>query len=108
MKTNKELWRKSISSEATCGLIGLVDDWVLVGGNELYLWRGAELKTVDDKDLIWIHDIRQTGDFEVEILTDPWADYSAIWKFDILSEKKYKVRNFPDYGEKEYTDDVIW
>ena len=88
--------------------MGTVNDWAIVGGEKLLLWKDDQLKFIEDPDLVWIHDIRQLGDDVVEILTDPWAEHPAIWKFDIQSEEKVKIRDFYEYRGKEYTDYVEW
>ena len=106
--SNEEIWRTSFYGEANIGFLGLVSDWAIVGGDRLLLWKSNELKFIEDPDLIWIHDIRQVEDDVVEILTDPWGEQPAIWKFDVLSEQKVKIRDFEDYKEKEYTDLVEW
>ncbi|HTF82663.1 MAG TPA: hypothetical protein VL947_13095 [Cytophagales bacterium] len=59
-----------------------------------------------DKELKGIYDIRQVGESEIEILTDPWAENAAIWRYNIITEHKTKIRDFPDYKEKEYTQEV--
>lgn len=105
---NDDLWRVSFYGEPRIGLLGLVNDWAIVGGDRLLLWKNDQLKFIEDPDLLWIHDIRQVEDDVVEILTDPWGECPAIWKFDILSEEKVKVRNFNEYKGKEYTDVVEW
>ena len=106
--TNKELWRISLYGDATGGLIGLVNDWVVVGGEKLIIWSEGKLETIEDSELTWIFDLRQIGDDEIEILTDPWTSNSAIWSFDIISKRKVKIRNFNDYVDKPYSDNVIW
>jgi len=106
--TNKELWRTSFYGEATCGLISLTTDWIVVGGNHMALWENRKLEIINDENLKWIFDIRQVGDYEIEILTDPWSENSAIWKFNILNKSKIKIRNFEEYKKKEYTDNVKW
>ena len=95
--TNKELWRTSFYGDASCGKIGLINEWVIVGGSHIVLWKNEELNTINDVDLNWVFDIRQIGDDEVEILTDPWKENAAIWKFNIITENKEKIRNFDEY-----------
>jgi hypothetical protein len=91
---------------AMCGLIGFSNEWAIIGGDELIIWKNDCLKTVADPDLRWIHDFKRIGETEVSILTDTWKEDSAIWQFDLYTEKKIKIRDFPDYQFKEYTEDV--
>jgi hypothetical protein len=107
--SNENLWRVSFYGEATIGFLGLVNEWAIVGGDRLLIWKNnTELKFIEDPDLIWIHDIREVEDDEVEILTDPWGENPAIWKFNIQTEEKVKVRDFEDYKGKEYSESVEW
>lgn len=106
--TEKEIWRTAFYGEADCGIIGLCNDWVIVGGETLFLWENEKLTEIKDSNLAWAHEMRQTGENEVQILTDPWSDHSAIWTFDILSETASKIRDFTEYKDKVYTEHVIW
>ena len=58
---------------------------------KLILWKNGKLKIIEDNDLRWIHDVRQIAETEVQILTDPWRDGSAIWLFDVQAEDKKKI-----------------
>lgn len=106
--TRQELWLTSMSGEPDCGKISLNNDWVTIGGECLQVWSDGRLKTIEDPDFKWIHDLRQTGEHEIEILIDPWSEKPAIWKFDLKSSKKTKVRDFKDYQGREYSDSVTW
>lgn len=107
-KSRSELWRTSMYGDPGCGLIAHSNEWALVGGKDLAIWKNNHLKSIEDPDLQWIHDVRQTGKDEVNILTDPWTPHPAIWKFNILTERKTKIRDFLDYTAKCYTEDVKW
>ncbi len=106
--SNSEIWRTSMYEGATCGLIGLTNEWALIGGDEFIIWKNDRLKSVTDPDLRWIHDFKRIGETEVSILTDPWKEDSALWQFDVYTEEKIKIRDFPDYQLKAYTKDVEW
>ncbi len=58
--------------------------------------------------MAWVYDLRRTGENEVYLLTDPWRENAAIWRLDIFTEEKIKIRDFPDYLMEEYTDKVEW
>jgi hypothetical protein len=106
---NEEVWRVSFYGEATIGFLGLVNEWAMVGGDRILIWKNHnEFKFIEDPDLIWIHDIRQVEDDEVEVLTDPLGENSAIWRFNIQTEEKVKIRDFADYQGREYTDSIEW
>jgi hypothetical protein len=94
--------------EPTCGLISETNDWCVVAGNKLVVWEKSKGIKNGDDDLCWIHDIRQVGPNTIEILTDPWANNSAVWELDILTGMKRKIRDFTDYKSEAYCDQVIW
>jgi hypothetical protein len=58
--------------------------------------------------LRWVYALRTGSDNTVEILIDPWTDKSAIWTLDIKMLQVKKVRDFGEYKEREYTDEVVW
>lgn len=101
-----EVFRFSVYGDATCGLIAASEDWAIICGNTLWIWTKDELTEI--KELCWIYDIRQISEYEVEILTDPWRQDSAIWKYDITKANFFKVLDFTDYLETAYTESVIW
>lgn len=105
---NADLWRSSMYGEVTCGLIGLNNEWTVAGGESLLVWTNETLQLIDDQEIKWIHDLRQTGDYQFELLVDPWSDQSAVWSFDIQTMTKVKVRDFADYRDKPYTEDIKW
>jgi len=105
---NTDLWLASFYGEADVGWLGLVNDWAIVGGEKLLIWKNNTAKFIEDPGLTWIHAIRQTGDDEVEILTDPWSEHPAIWKLNVMTEQREKIRDFNDYKDKAYTGVVIW
>lgn len=105
---NKEIWRTSMPGNAHCGLLGLVNEWAVIGGEQLIIWIDNKLNRIADSDLKWIHDMRQVGDDEIKILTDPWLNNSAIWNFNVRTLKKSKIKDFNNYKEKPYQDKVEW
>lgn len=106
--SNSVIWRTSMYGEATCGLIGLSNEWVIVGGKELILWKNNSFKIINDAELQCIHDVRYIEDSKINILTDPWSDHSAIWQFDVIKEEKLKIKDFPFYKSGAYTEEVLW
>ncbi len=105
---NTEVWRTSMYGDATCGLLGLVNNWAVVGGENLVIWVDNQFKIIDDSDLRWVHDMRQIGDDEIEILIDPWSEKASLWSFNLKTLQKNKIRDFKDYRDKPYKDEVKW
>jgi hypothetical protein len=92
----------------SCGLISNDNKWCLVGGSTLRLWTGNEVYEIKDDKLYWACKLRQTGAEKVEILVDPWADNSSVWEFNIQTRESRKIKDFDNYKDKEYTDDIEW
>ena len=107
-EANKELWRTSNYGEIRCGKIGLVNDWVIFATDLLIIWKENEFFSIHHSDLKSIVDMRQVGDNEVEILTDPWSKNSGIWSFNIETQRKKIIRKFNDYYRKPHEDNIIW
>lgn len=106
--TGQELWRTSMFGDPDCGIIASGNEWAVAGGQSLIIWFNQKLTVLEDPDLQWIHDIRQTGDKQIEILIDPWSEKSAIWKFELDSSQKTKIRDFDDYKKRPYKEVVAW
>ena len=105
---NEEVWRTSMYGNATCGVLGRTSEWAVIGGEHLVIWIDNKLQEVNDPELMWAHEMRQTGDDEIEILIDPWSEKSAIWKFNLKTFSKSKVRDFKDYYDKPFEEKVNW
>lgn len=106
--SNKEVWRTSMYGNATCGLLGLVNEWAVIGGEHLIVWIDNKLNPITDTELKWIHDLRQIGDDEIEILIDPWSERSAVWQLNLKTFKKTRIKDFNDYKDQPYQDKVNW
>lgn len=82
------------------GLIDKNEQWALLLGNSSYLWIPGNVFNLSDATrangafFAWPYAVRQVGDFEVEVLDDPWADDPAIYSFDIQTKVIKRVRDF--------------
>lgn len=94
--------------DPVCGLIDSANNWCIVGGAILVLWTKDNIISVSNEDLSGVYDLRQTGNYKVQLLLDPWADNAAVWEFDVTKKVKSKIKDFPDYRDKAYTDKVAW
>ena len=103
-----EVWRTSMYGNATCGLLGLVSGWAVIGGEHLVIWVENKLYEISVPELMWVHDLRQVGDYEIEILIDPWHEKSAIWKFNLKTFSKSKVQDFKEYYDKPFQEAINW
>jgi hypothetical protein len=111
--SGKELMFDDFYGDPECGLISMNNDWAIIAGEHLTVWRANKKKNqqvvrIDNDELKWIHDIRLKTENVIEILTDPWNEKSAIWKLDIDSLQFSKLRDFKDYFETEHTENIDW
>ncbi len=118
-RNGEEIVRDSFYGDPTCGLISIQNDWAIIAGEHITIWKAGKktwlngigkgkITIVADENLKWIHSIRTADNRTVEILIQPWEDHSAIWTLDMESLQFKKKRDFDDYKEKEYTDEIVW
>jgi hypothetical protein len=112
-KTSQETWQIfEFDNDPTCGVIGENNDWCLVGGQVLVLWTKNLLEIIDHVEQIY--ELRLLAKNKAHILTDPWSGKSAIWELEIennktdLQYKLKKLKDFDDYFNKPYTENVFW
>ncbi|MBC8053194.1 MAG: hypothetical protein H7Y13_09020 [Sphingobacteriaceae bacterium] len=94
--------------DPTCALISDENLWCVVGGDKLLIWAPNEAYEIVDDNLKNIGALRQVDSNTIHILTDPWSENSAIWEFSIRTRQRRKLRDFNDYKDKEYTEDIKW
>lgn len=94
--------------DPSCGLISNDNKWCLVGGSTLRLWTGSEVFEIKDDNLNWACKFRQVDANKVEILIDPWSDNSSVWELNIQTRENRKIKDFANYKDREYTDDIEW
>lgn len=112
--TKEEFAIFEFDNHPTCGLVGQRNDWCLIGGDVLVLrtWVDNTLRFVGE--LKQIFDLKTIDDYTVQILTDPWAADSEIWQLTINLNRLTKpltltkIRDFKEYADKPYTDQVEW
>jgi myo-inositol-hexaphosphate 3-phosphohydrolase len=106
------IWR--FQYEPTCGIIGKNNDWCLVGGEILILKTFLDRTVRPIGDLKNIHEMRLTDAYTVQILTDPWSEDAAIWQLELDSNRVapaislWKIKDFKDYLDKPYVENVTW
>lgn len=112
--TKEEFAIFQFKNDPTCGLIGKNNDWCLIGGDILVLrtWVDNTLRVIGE--LKNIFDLKAIDNYTVHILTDPWTNESAIWELTIDLKKLtrptslIKIRDFTEYVDKPYTDQIGW
>ncbi|TPE46417.1 hypothetical protein [Pontibacter mangrovi] len=107
---NKEndsiLWQEKYIGDPTCGLIDKSNEWAVVGGDHLTIW--IQGKTWIVNELSDIHSLRIENADTIEVLIDPWSSKSAVWKVNVNTLEKSKIRDFREYRDKPYTEKVHW
>ncbi|WP_320053398.1 hypothetical protein [uncultured Acetobacteroides sp.] len=106
--TGATLMEDDFYDDPACGLIDKNNKWVIVAGEHLTIWTPKKWKRIDNENLQWIHSIRIKNMETVEILTDPWSMNSAIWEINVETFEFKKVKDFNDYKDQEYSENVIW
>jgi hypothetical protein len=112
--TKEEFAIFEFGNDPTCGLVGQRNDWCLIGGDVLVLrtWVDNTLRLVGE--LKEIFDLKLIDAYTIQVLTDPWADNSEIWQLTIDLNKLTrpltlkKIRDFKEFVDKPYTDEVEW
>lgn len=107
-ESGKKLMYDDFYGNPTCGLISKHNDWAIIAGEHLTLWINGRIEKNENEELKWTNSIRIKRDHIVEILTDPWSENSAIWELDLKTLEYKKIREFPDYREQDYCNEVIW
>lgn len=110
--SGKELLFDDFYGDPKCGLIGKNNDWAIVAGEHLTVWKSNknkhQIERFENDELKWIHDIRLKSANIIEILIDPWSNKSAIWELDLGTLKFVKIREFKKYQESEYKEKIDW
>ena len=111
--SGKELLFDDFYGDPKCGLISEKNDWAIIAGEHLTVWRKNEKKKdkivrIENDELKWIHDLRLKNEKTIEILTDPWSNNSAIWELDIEKMQYVKVSDFKKYQDSEGIEIIEW
>ena len=104
----EEIYLGDFYGNPTCGFISNVNNWCIVCGVTFVIWTKNEIVEIADNDLSYVFEVRQIAKNKVELLIDPWVENAAIWEFDITTKEKHKIKDFPYYKNKEYTNNVEW
>lgn len=105
---NQILMEDDFYGDPQCGVIDENNKWAIVGGRHLIFWIENLKKHYETEEFKDIYAIRIKEVEVIHILTDPWAEFSAIWELSIKSGKLSKVSEFKKYQGKEYIENVEW
>lgn len=106
-KVNKQAYALGwFYGDPSCGIIDPKNQWAIIAGTDLFvLWSNGEVIPLPFNNA---HQMKLDNPAKVLILTDPWTEDSAIWSFDVQTRLFEKMKDFPEYREREYTEDIIW
>ncbi|QES88564.1 hypothetical protein [Rhizosphaericola mali] len=107
-QSNEEFYIGNFYGEPSFGIIDEVYKKCIVGGEKIinyYIFSTIKSEFEIDN---FAYDIKYINEAEYEILTDPWNEKSAIWRFHLVSETLFKVSNFTKYQDKEYVERIKW
>lgn len=108
-QSDKKFYLGNTYGDPVCGIISDDNSFCVVGGAEgLIIWKNEEIVKIKNSYFLSIFDIKQTDKNSIKILVDPWSDNSSIWQLDIRTLEYIKVKDFPHYRDKEYTENIVW
>lgn len=93
------------------GLIDKNEKWALLLAHPAYLWTRSQIfnlnkdQSSNDSRPNFPFTARQIGDFEVEILDDPWSDNPGIHHLNTQTGELQRIRDFKRL-EKPYDDNI--
>lgn len=104
-----EIYLGAFYGDPSCGLISQDNTFCIIGGLDKWiLYRYDKITIFDNWEILPAFDIRQISASVVQILTDPWPEQSAIWSLEINTLKVVKIKDFDQYLNKPYCENIIW
>lgn len=116
-KSEKEIYIGDSYGDPRFGLIDKNEEWALLLGCDSYLWTSNEIVNLNDyifgNEIFpqWAFGARQTGNFEIQVLDDPWGDNPGVYSFDINTKIIKRIRDFKKLDGPYYDYDewkIIW
>jgi hypothetical protein len=88
--SGKELMFDDFYGDPKCGLISMNNDWAIIAGEHLTIWRENKRKKqqvvrIENEELKWIHDIREKTESIIEILKRCAAFFLQLKNFETLN-----------------------
>ena len=96
----------------SCALIDPNNKYAIVAGKHLTLWDCYEgnnkLTKFETEQFCWIERLRLINEDTIQILLNPWFQYSAIWELTVSNKSLFKISDFIKYKNLPYTDNIVW
>ena len=102
------LYEKECYGDPECGLIDIDNQWAVIACEYLTIQTLQQVNVIKNEHIKWVSDIRLKSTELIEVLIDPWSDSASIWEINLNTLEAEKVKDFFEYRDKEYTDNVIW
>ena len=67
-----------------------------------------KLTKFETEQFCWIERLRLINEDTIQILLDPWFQYSAIWELTVSNKSLFKISDFIKYKNLPYTDNIVW
>ena len=105
--TGEKIYLGNLYGDPSCGIIDKGNKWCLVGGETLVIWKtDGTISPIKDEVLYWTCRVRQIDSYNVELLVDAWSDRSSIWKLNIDTFDRHKVKDIITNGR--YEENLDW
>lgn len=109
--TGRSIYLGDCYGDPSFGLVDKNEKWALLLANPAYLWTPSQIFNLNegqsptDTQLNYPFVARQTGDFEAEILDDPWSDNPGIHNLNTKTGVIQRIRDFKRL-EIPYDDNI--
>lgn len=109
--TGHSIYLGDCYGDPSFGLIDKNENWALVLAHPAYLWTPSHIFNLNEgqssaaRQLNFPFTARQIGNFEVEILDDPWSDNPGIHNLNAQTGVIQRIRDFKRL-ESPYDDNT--
>jgi hypothetical protein len=109
--TKEAIYLGDCYGDPSFGLIDKNEKWALLLAHPSYLWTPSQISNLNEDQsspaskLHFPFRARQGGDFEVEIIDDPWSDNPGIQNLHTKTGALQRIRDFKKL-EIPYDDNV--
>lgn len=105
---NSILLQDDFCGDPVTGLIDCNNTWAIIGGYHLHIWMNGYSQVISTEEIRFIHSLRLINENTVELLIDPWSEFSAIWRLFLNDLSMEKVQDFDSYYDKPFTENITW
>jgi hypothetical protein len=70
-RNGQEILHDDFYGDPTCGLIGRSDEWAIIAGEHVTIWKNGKATKIDKEELRWVHAMRQMEIRSLKFLLTP-------------------------------------